>query len=115
MTLLVDHCTIPAAPVSARPLPEAFALVDINPLTSVRYQDSRYRDLPPYVVAVIGVTQDAWDGLVHAGSVGLVFDAGRVHSLVVMVGDCGPGSGWYAEDISAAGVVRGGHRGGRPD
>jgi hypothetical protein len=68
-------------------LPDRFTLADTNPMTGVSYAQSRYRGLPPYAVAVIGVTQDAWDRLVRSGTVGLAFDLARTHSLVSMLAD----------------------------
>lgn len=69
------------------PLPEVFTLADLNPLTGQRYEDSRYLDLPPYALAVIGVTRDAWDRLVRSGTVGLALDVQQTHSLVAMLVD----------------------------
>lgn len=78
--------TAEALPTLA-PLPDVFTLADLNPLTGQRYQDSRYLDLPPYVLAVIGVTRDAWDRLVRSGTVGLALDVQQVHALVAMLAD----------------------------
>lgn len=79
----------PAAEVlpTLAPLPDVFTLADVNPLTGRHYQDSRYLDLPPYAVAVIGVARDAWDRLVGSGTVGLALDVAQVHSLVAMLAD----------------------------
>jgi hypothetical protein len=64
-----------------------FTLADVNPLTGAAYAQSRYRELPPYAIAVIGVTKDAWDRLVGSGTVGLALDVHRVHSLAPMLAE----------------------------
>ncbi|MGH3570164.1 MAG: hypothetical protein ACRDRH_29985 [Pseudonocardia sp.] len=46
------------------------------------------------MITVIGVTRDAWDGLVGSGSVGLVFDVQRMYSLVSLLGELRTVSGW---------------------
>jgi hypothetical protein len=71
----------------ARPLPDTFSLADTNPLNGRPYQYSAYRDLPPYAMAVVGVTGDVWNGLVRAGVVALVLDVARLYSLAGMLGE----------------------------
>ncbi|MGH3567052.1 MAG: hypothetical protein ACRDRH_13665 [Pseudonocardia sp.] len=78
--LMVDS---PVEPVS----PDTFSLADVNPFNGLRYLESPYLELPPYVVAVIGLTRGAWDGLVRAGAVGLVFDMGREYPLAPTLGE----------------------------
>ncbi|MGH3569965.1 MAG: hypothetical protein ACRDRH_28930 [Pseudonocardia sp.] len=81
----LDLASLPVPPL--RPLSEVFALEEVNPFNDRPYAESTYTELPPYVRAVVGVTSDAWDGLVQAGRVGLVFDVCRVHSLAPMLGE----------------------------
>jgi hypothetical protein len=77
--------TTDAPPAPMAPLPDAFALADRNPRNGRRYQDSLYQELPPYAVAVIGLTRDAWNGLVRQRAVGLALDVQQVHSLAPML------------------------------
>lgn len=79
--------TATGEPALTIPLPDTFTLADLNPISGLSYRHSSYLDLPPYAVAVIGVTRDAWDRMVRSGTVALALDVQQVHSLVVMLAD----------------------------
>lgn len=77
-------------PALTSPLPDTFTLAGLNPVNGLSYRHSSYLDLPPYAVAVIGVTRDAWERLVRSGTVALALDVNRVHSIAAMLADLKP-------------------------
>jgi len=80
----------PTSPVRAEspmetPLPSSFSLSDVSPYTGAPYVESQCWQLPPHVVAILGVNANTWDGLVRTRSVASVFDVTAVYDLSALL------------------------------
>lgn len=81
------HLPTITSPGHARQVPTVFALAHVNPLNGKPYRESPYMDLPPYVLAVIGLTASVWDLLVRRGVLSLVLDTLLLHDVAPVLGE----------------------------